>query len=291
MRATSSKPADQVIQVPPKAWGFLLKVMKPVVRIFLRFGFSTDQIHQVVRKLAVDIALEHEEFRPSNRRRTFVAQAAIVTGLSRREVARLRDIDELEEVLVTAKINRAIRVLAGWRNDPRYRDPESSRPLPSLPFKSLSGISFQKLAQEYAGDIPARAVLDTLVESGAVTRRGKLVEMVRDFTYEATGQDDELELIGLVLNDVLDTAEYDLRPGTDRRLFREWYQMYVPVERVPQARAVVRERTLEFGRALDEQLSKMADHQPRPGVEYRRLGLAACYFEQGMDDVNEDQVE
>lgn len=284
MSAINPNLATETIQIPPTAWRFLLNVMKPVVRIFLRFGFSTDQIHQVMRKLAVDIALEHEEFRPSNRRRTFVAQAAIVTGLSRKEVARLRDIDEVQEVLVSAKINRAIRVIAAWRNDSRYRDPDRpDRPLQSLPFKSLTGISFHKLVQEYAGDIPARAVLDTLIESGAVKRTGQIVEMARDFTYEATGQDDELELIGLVLNDVLGTAEYDLRPGADRHLFRTWYQSYMPADRVDDAKAMIREKTVALGRSLDEQLAKMAHHKPQPGVEYRRIGLAACYFEQQDD--------
>lgn len=287
MSAVNPSFAGHAVQVPPKAWSFLLNVMKPVVRIFLRFGFSTDQIHQVVRKLAVDIAMEHKEFRPSNRRQTFVAQAAIVTGLSRKEVARLRDVNTVEEVLVSAKINRAIRVLAAWRNDERYRNTGTDQPLQSLPFKSLTGISFHKLVQEYAGDIPARAVLDTLIESGAVTRRGQIIEMVRDFAYEATGQDDELELIGLVLNDVLGTAEYDLRPGADRRLFRTWYQTYMPLDRVSEAKTAIRERTLAFGRALDEQLSKMAHHKPQPGMEYRRIGLAACYFEQKVDELSE----
>lgn len=281
MSAINSDFERQGVHVPPKAWSFLLNVMKPVIRIFLRFGFSTDQIHQAVRKLAVDIALEHDEFRPSNRRRTFVAQVAIVTGLSRKEVARLRDMDEVQEALVSARINRAIRVIAAWRNDPRYRDPDhEDRPIQSLPFKSFTGASFHKLAQEYAGDIPVRAVLDTLIESGAVKRQGQSVEMVREFTYEATGQDDELELIGLVLNDVLSTAEYDLRPGTDRRLLRTWYQAYIPTERVDEAKAMIREKTVAFGRSLDEQLAGMAHHKPRPGVEYRRIGLAACYFEQ-----------
>jgi len=268
----------------PRVWAFAARVMQPVIRIFLRMGFSAEQISQIVRKLAVDAAMEHPEFRPSHRKRAFIAHAAVLTGLSRKEVAKLHGIDDLADVLDTRQVDRSVRVLAGWINDGRYRDTGGNRPLASLPLKAASGVSFHQLVREYGGDVPPRSVLDALIQRGAVVRQGKCVELVRDYPTQAGGKEEEMEFIGIMLRDVLDTAEFDLRPDTrSYRLFREWYQQYVPSEHIGQAQAVIREETMAFGRKLEERLADLAHRAPKANTEYRRVGLGAYYFETETD--------
>lgn len=272
-------PVSAAQSFTPSVWAFVARVMKPVIRIFLRLGFSAEQISQMVRKLAVDVAMEHEEFRPPNRKRAFIAHAAVVTGLSRKEVSKLHDLGGVQHALDTRQVNRSVRVLAGWRNDQRYRDAATGKPLAVLPFKAASGVSFHQLVREYGGDIPPRAVLDTLVQRGAVVRNGKKVELVRDYPTRATGPEEEMEFLGIMLSDAIGTAEFDLRPGTSRRFFHEWYQSYVPVERTGEAQIIIREETMAFGRKVDERLADLAHRAPKANVEYRRVGLGAFFFE------------
>lgn len=277
MSAIHPVPAAQ--SFTPTVWAFVARVMKPVIRIFLRLGFSAEQISQMVRKLCVDVAMEHEEFRPPNRKRAFIAHAAVVTGLSRKEVSKLNDMDGLGQALDTRQVNRSVRVLAGWMNDRRYRD-MAGKPLATLPIKSAEGVSFHQLVREYGGDIPPRSILDALIQRGAIARRGKVVALAHDYPTQAVGQDEEMEFIGIMLGDALDTAEFDLRPDSpDRRLFREWYQVYVPADRVTEAEAVLREEILAFGRAMEERLADLAHRGPKANTEYRRVGLGAYYFE------------
>lgn len=268
----------------PGVWAFAARVMQPVIRIFLRMGFSAEQISQMVRKLAVDAAMEHDEFRAPNRKRAFIAHAAVLTGLSRKEVAKLQSIEDLADVMDTRQVDRSVRVLAGWRNDARYRDPSGKRPVASLPLKAASGVSFHQLVREYGGDVPPRSVLDALVQRGAVTKQGKSVELVQEYPTQAGGKDEEMEFIGIMLRDVLDTAEYDLRPGVEiPRLFREWYQRHVPAENVSAAQAMIREETMALGRRIDERLAEFSHRAPKANTEYRRLGLGAYYFESDTD--------
>jgi len=273
-------PATVPAAIPAKAWTFVARVMKPVVRLALRLGFSADQISQFARKLAVDAAMEYPEFRPPHRKRAFLAHAAVVTGLSRKEVAKLYEMEDLQTAATSCQTNRSIRVLAGWRNDRRYRDPETGRPLASLPLKAAKGVSFHQLVREYGGDVPPRSVLDALIRSGAILQHGDTVELVRGFPTRAASKEEEMEFVGIILNDVLNTAEYDLRPGTEEPyLLREWYQVYVPEDRVQEARELIRAETWKFGCELDERLSELAHRTPRADVRYYRVGLGAFYVQ------------
>lgn len=268
----------------PGVWAFASRVMQPVIRIFLRMGFSAEQISQMVRKLAVDAAMEHDEFRAPNRKRAFIAHAAVLTGLSRKEVAKLQGIEELADVMDTRQVDRSVRVLAGWINDMRYRDASGNRPLASLPLKSPNGVSFHQLVREYGGDVPPRSVLDALVQRGAVTKQGKSVELIQDYPTQAGGKDEAMEFIGIMLRDVLDTAEYDLRPGVENpRLFREWYQRHVPAENVSAAQAMIREETMALGRRIEERLATISHVAPKANTDYRRVGVGAYYFESDTD--------
>src|SRR5690606_18283119 len=235
---------------------------------------------QCARRLVVGAALECAEFRPPHRKRAFLAHAAVVSGWSRKEVAKLYEMEDLQTAATSCQTNRSIRVLAGWRNDRRYRDPETGRPLASLPLKAAKGVSFHQLVREYGGDVPPRSVLDALIRSGAILQHGDTVELVRGFPTRAASKEEEMEFVGIILNDVLNTAEYDLRPGTEEPyLLREWYQVYVPEDRVQEARELIRAETWKFGCDLDERLSELAHRTPRADVRYYRVGLGAFYVQ------------
>ncbi|HEX6928659.1 MAG TPA: DUF6502 family protein [Gammaproteobacteria bacterium] len=287
MSAINPERQVQPSQITPQAWAFVARVMRPVIRIVLRMGFSAEQISQMVRKLAVDAAMEHPEFRPPHRKRAFIAHAAVVTGLSRKEVSKLHEIDELQDALDTCQVNRSMRVLGGWINDHRYRDPVSGRPLATLPFKASSGVSFHQLVREYGGDVPPRSVLDALIQKGALDRQGNRIELLQSHPAPPTDSEEEVEVIGMMLGDALNTAEHDLRPGTPRRLFRQWYQEYVPDDRLAEAQAIIREETWAFGEALDERLAGLAHRAPKANTRYHRLGLGAYYF-QGESDTERE---
>lgn len=282
------KPTPTFTPITPKAWAFVARVLKPLIRIFLRLGFSADQIGQMTRKLAVDAAMEHPEFRPPHRKRAFIAHAAVVTGLSRKEVAKLHDMDDLQEALDSRQVNRSVRVLGGWINDARYRNSATGKPLTQMPFKSKTGVSFYQLAREYGGDVPPRSILDALISTGALSRKGNIIELAQAYPTPAGGPDGEIEIIGLLLKSALGTAEYDLRPGvTDKRFFREWYQTYVPEDRVAEAKAMIRDETMVFGRHLDERLAELAHRSAKANTAYRRVGFGA-YYSEAESSSNED---
>lgn len=144
---------------------FTETVLRPVVRIILRHGLSYAEFNQVARKLFVDIAMNEAEFRLPRGRRQYKARVALLTGLCRKEVCRLLDTPRAAENASLASGNRAHRVLSAWLTDPDYSDARGN-PLP-LPFRAPdSRRSFYRLATDYSGDIPPRAILDELQRAG-----------------------------------------------------------------------------------------------------------------------------
>lgn len=145
---------------------FAETVMRPVIRMMLRYGLSYPEFNQIGRRLYVDIAISEPEFRIPRRKRQYKSRVACITGLSRKEVLRLVDAPRSMNDPELQPGNRAARVLHGWISETRYLDPNGA-PM-TLPFRAPAGKrSFSELVQKYSGDIPPRAIFDELKRAGA----------------------------------------------------------------------------------------------------------------------------
>ena len=94
-----------------------LKVLRPIVRLAIKHKVSHAQIAEVLRKAYVDEA--YENFNSPNKKMT-VSRVAVLTGLSRKEVARLSRQEESAQPRVAPQ--RATRVINGWMTDSTNRN-------------------------------------------------------------------------------------------------------------------------------------------------------------------------
>lgn len=265
---------------PAVYWQFAKRALTPWVRVLMRFGFTCQELAHLIRKTAVDLAAEQDEFRL--RKGTFTSHIALVTGLSRKEVHRLRSEADIENVVESRHGSTATRVLDAWANDPRYRGPDGE-PLEILPLKSDRGVSFWQLATEFGADIPPATILMALAGYGTVADDGDTVRLLDRYYVPEIGSEEHVEIVGICAHDLLDTVEYNLRQDvdpSDRRLLREWFQRDIPEDQVEEAKALIRKRTMEFGAKLDEELSELADRRRREHVQYRRVGLGVFQVEE-----------
>lgn len=257
---------------------FLATVLRPIIRLCMRLGVSANQANDLMRWLFID-----EFYRTENlwhRRQPFASRAALLSGLSRKEVARLRDLNVLEDAVMTERHNRALRVLSGWRNDRRFLDAEG-RPK-ALPLKSDTDLaSFHTLVAAYSGDVPPRTVLDELRRANCVREEGDQV-ILTDAAYGPYAPDEDfLPAIGLVLSALGSTADYNVahQREPNRRLMRVWYQNNIPVEQLPAVKEMLREAAIRFGRQMDSEMAKVAHRDRQPGRQYVRAGLGSFFFQ------------
>jgi hypothetical protein len=141
------------------------KLLQPLVRILLRRGVSFAELAEVLKNVFVEVA-ERDFDIPG--RKMSQSRIAILTGLSRKEVAKQKAIlDSGDALNFVSNLNRVSRVLVGWHSDSAFTGPYGM-PL-ELPFESGVGEpSFVELVRKYSGDMSPRAMLDELLRVGAV---------------------------------------------------------------------------------------------------------------------------
>jgi len=142
---------------------FLL-IMRPIARILLRYGISHREFSEVAKTAFVDIGSKDFGLRG---RQTNISRVAVMTGLTRKEVKRVRDEIAGGERSVAVKTTPISDVLHQWHAHADYTD-KNGAPL-DLPFSGDAG-SFTSLVRAYGGDVPAGAMRTEMVRVGVVTQ-------------------------------------------------------------------------------------------------------------------------
>ena len=138
-------------------------LMRPIIRILLKAGVNYKQFAKLTREVYVDVATE--DFGISGRK-TNTSRVAILTGISRSEVTKLRKKTEEDgEIELPQTVNNAGRLLSGWHTDKEFQDANGA---PKLLRINGEEPSFATLMNLYGGDIPTTAMLKELISVKAV---------------------------------------------------------------------------------------------------------------------------
>lgn len=161
-------------------------MFKPLVKLLISQGVSHGDFCEVAKEVYVEVAIRHFD----NGKRINQSRAAILTGLTRKEVKNVID-RALATKVEERFFSRPGRVLAGWHSDPNYVGPYGM-PL-ELPYevKGESGPSFCHLVKTYSGDMAPRQMLEELTRIGAVIELDNNLYKVirRDYEPEALSPD------------------------------------------------------------------------------------------------------
>jgi hypothetical protein len=155
------------------------KILRPFIGVLLRNGVSIAEFVELIKTAFVEVAAN--DFQVPGKKMS-QSRVAIVTGLTRKEVARV--IKEEHRRLYGyegSPQGRAARVLLGWHMDDDFVGPYGTPN--DLPFDSKDGLSFSDLVKRHSGDMPARAMLDELMRIGAVeeTKDGLYRVLMRSY--------------------------------------------------------------------------------------------------------------
>lgn len=188
-----------------------LMLMRPAARLLLRCGVSWKEAAELTKMAFVEAAADEfgKHGRPANSSRI-----ALVTGLGRREVKRLRDLIESPAPLDTDSalntVNQASRLLSGWHQDPDFSTAPGK---PKLLAPRGKG-SFEALAKRYAPDIPPTVILKELKDVGAIreTAAGRLRALARYYMPSESALESMVRS-GSVLADFSTTVVHNLFSG------------------------------------------------------------------------------
>jgi len=162
----------------------LATMLRPVVKLMLQSGVSYDEFNGVAKTIFVQVATEdyRRRGRPPN-----YSQVSAMTGISRREVSKIRDPDESRWTpnMETSPVNT---LLHQWHFDADFSD-GAGRPH-VLPFEGEQ--SFSTLVARHLGDIPPGAMRSTLLKAGVVKEQPDGLMMVGNYFFYARQFDEDL---------------------------------------------------------------------------------------------------
>jgi len=181
-------------------------LLRPIVRFLLRHGVTWREFSELSKEAYVNVARQEYgiDGRPTNNSRV-----AMLTGLSRREVSRVRDyiLDE-DASGIGEKGNRMAQILTGWHVDPEFVG-DDGQPK-DLRTTGPSG-SLHSLLKRYAGDLPHGAIRKEMLQRGLLQEleNGDVRVLKRDVVY--TNLDPEMvRQMGVALHDHAATLDHNL---------------------------------------------------------------------------------
>jgi len=250
-------------------------ILRPLVRLLLRNGIPYRTFSDIAKRVYVDVATE--EFGIPGRKQS-KSRVSILTGLSRKEVLRVRRLPAPDDLGAGERYNRAARVIAGWVRDLRFRV-GSGNPA-ELPFEG-GAASFRELVKAYSGDAPARAVLDELLRVETVRRNpdGKIRLLERSYIPK-TGEIDKIGILGVDASDLIATIDHNIRTPEAPFFQRKVCYDNLPVEALPE----LEKKAAERGQALLESMDRWMSARDRDvnpavsGTGRARAGIGIYYF-------------
>jgi hypothetical protein len=239
-------------------------------------GLSYSQFEKIAKKAFVEEALGEPDPRG---RTTNTSRVAVRTGLSRKEVARVRqEISANTDPVETYQIGRPARVLQLWHSDLLFLDDDGSPA--DLTFDSEEP-SFSTLVKRVGGDVPAGAVRAELLSAGGMLElsNGKFRAQKRFYVPTDFGED---LVVGFafIVAPMMETLSHNLRNPTAAFIQRVAYSDHIPVGQVPLFRQFGHANAEQFMQGIDQWLT---DHETNNTLESenidKRVGVGVFYFE------------
>jgi len=233
-------------------------LLRPVVRLLLELGFNFRDFNEVAKLVYVDVASQEYGIKGRN---TNMSRVAIMTGLTRREVSRLRKVIDSDprQIQIKDQTTPIGNVLSAWHQDERFLD-QYGAPMP-LPLEGSASLT--TLTEQFRGDIPSTAIIKELDRVGAIRVRGQIAEVTTRYYMPFTLEDKAIERFGLVLHDLGSTITTNLL--TTARGDANFEGRAINDRIVPHAadafRKYVDRKAEEFLEDLDDWLT---DHEANP---------------------------
>jgi hypothetical protein len=165
----------------------------PVARLLVARGVLFPDLVERMKAHYVQAALAQAGQRMTDSR------VSVLTGLQRRDVARLRGTDVKDR-----RPSHLTRLVALWQTGAEWSSDGQARVLA----RSGPEGSFESLAQAVRRDVHPRTMLDTLVSAGTVTlsEDGQEVRLVQTSYQPLAGSDDQLAYLARNLGDHAQSA-------------------------------------------------------------------------------------
>lgn len=250
-------------------------LLRPIALVLLRGGMTWREFSEISKSVFVSVA--SDEFgirgRPTN-----VSRVSILTGISRKEVKRQRDLLAAAQPVESSKTTDATRLLSGWHQDPDYLDANGQ---PAALALTGEAPSFQTLFDAYGGDTPEQTLIRELKNAGSVgeDENGNLIAL-RRYHMPAAMDEGNVRFFGTNLFDHAETLANNLADdGRPKRLEGFAAEASVDAAAADEFRRFIDARGQQFLEEIDDWLAEHSVDADDPKNPTIRLGLGVYGIE------------
>jgi hypothetical protein len=258
------------LERPSRLLAAATQVLKPLVRLLLKYQVTYTALTPVIKKLYVDLA--DQEFAIEGKRQT-ESRISLLTGVHRKEVKRLRT-EVAETMPAPGSISLGGKMVAYWLSTDGFHQNGQPNPLPRQS-QALNDVSFETLVETVAHqDIRARAVLDEWLHLGVATLDDHdRVVLSQQAFIPAKGEEEKLYYWQRNLSDHINSASKNLNKGQEALLERSVYYHSLSADAVQQLHNMYRDESMELLKrinlkALELKKTHPGDHRMNAGVYF-----------------------
>lgn len=261
-----------------EAFGRTLRtVLRPLVHLLLKNGIEFSYFNAIAKEVFVEVA--SAEFgirgRPTN-----MARVAAMTGLTRKQVRRIRQSWNDDVYLMDTIYSRPSRLIDLWSTREAYLDDAGA---PAIIRFAGDAPSFTTLVREVGGDIPPKAMLTELIRGGAVEQQpDDRVKLISRAYVSAKFTPETIEVAGITLRDHIATIAHNLETPDLARKFieRRVYSNGIPPDAMEEFKQLVTSRSAALLVTLDAWLTERGyEDAEEKSTDDRAAGLGVYYFE------------
>jgi hypothetical protein len=261
----------------------LLNALRPIARLLMKAGVGYREFAEISKCAFVDVSTTDYGLRG---RPTNISRVAVMTGLTRKEVKRLRGKIAAGSEIDTSKVIPPTEIIHQWHSDSNYID-ERGKPL-VLPFDG-DEISFGSLVKKYGGDIPPGAMRTELKRVNAIEEDsdGNLTVKRRHIRPV-----DKEQVIQTAIGRALFGLAHAINHNLDNVDQHGWLQRLASTTRIrvedkPRVRRISRDRAEEFITSIDDLFSAYETIYPDESTEKGKsvVGVGVYYFESDLEGV------
>lgn len=250
-------------------------LLRPIASVLLKCGMTWREFADLSKSVFVSVA--SDEFgirgRPTN-----ISRVSILTGISRKEVKRQREILAQPVETTSPKTTDATRLLSGWHQDANFVDRDGN-PLPLMPVGGTP--SFRTLFATYGGDTPEQTLLRELLKAGSIEKddQGRYVAR-RRYHMPVEMDPGSIRFFGTNLFDHANTLGKNVTRDSRGPLLEGFaVDDRIHPDAVADFRAYVDARGQQFLEEIDDWLSQHRIDPKEPGIAPVRLGLGVYAIE------------
>jgi len=255
-------------------------VLRPIIKILLRYGIGYNEFAESVKMVYVDVGSTDFGIRG---RPTNISRIAVMTGLTRKEVKRLRTKKESGEDSVTVKSTPITEILHRWHAEDEFLD-DRGRPA-SLPFYGGTG-SFSSLVKKFGGDVPAGAMRTELIRVGAIKDDNIGNLSVESRSFWPTDQTEKLEsaLVHHVYP-LMSSVAFNTDPKNDTDVMTQFsiYSLDIESEDRPRLRRMCSDRLTDMAESFDDLFIAYESKGAEPSAAEKVPMMVGLYYFEERD--------